>query len=89
MEARRVKGRSIGVVPTLFILNKDHWLVATHMGYDSSEHPAARLSKWIESLVATPTWIDVGARTYPTTSRSEVLRRRTPADAIVCHSAWR
>jgi thiol-disulfide isomerase/thioredoxin len=42
------------VVPTLFILNKDHRLVAVHVGYDSSEHLATTLSKRIDSLASRP-----------------------------------
>ena len=41
------------VVPTLFILNKNHQLVAVHVGFDSSEDLAATLSKRIESLLKT------------------------------------
>jgi thiol-disulfide isomerase/thioredoxin len=46
-------GVSLGlkVVPTLFILNKEQRLVAMHVGFDSSEHLAATLSKRIDSLV--------------------------------------
>jgi thiol-disulfide isomerase/thioredoxin len=39
------------VVPTLFILNKDHRLVAEHVGFDSSEHLVGTLSKRIDSLI--------------------------------------
>jgi thiol-disulfide isomerase/thioredoxin len=48
-------GVSLGlkVVPTLFILNKDQRLVAVHVGFDSSEHLAATLSKRIDSLMST------------------------------------
>jgi thiol-disulfide isomerase/thioredoxin len=48
-------GVSLGlkVVPTLFILNKDQKLVAVHVGFDSSEHLAATLSKRIDSLLST------------------------------------
>jgi hypothetical protein len=42
------------VVPTLFILNKDHRLVAVHVGYDSSEHLATTLSNRIDSLASRP-----------------------------------
>jgi thiol-disulfide isomerase/thioredoxin len=47
-------GVSLGlkVVPTLFILNKDQRLVAVHVGFDSSEHLAATLSKRIDSLAS-------------------------------------
>ena len=41
------------VVPTLFILNKDHRVVAVHVGFDSSEHLIASLSKRIDSLINT------------------------------------
>jgi thiol-disulfide isomerase/thioredoxin len=40
------------VVPTLFILSKDHRLVAIHVGYDGSEHLTTTLSNRIDSLVA-------------------------------------
>ena len=39
------------VVPTLFILNKEHRLVAVHVGYDNSEHLATTLSNRVDSLV--------------------------------------
>jgi thiol-disulfide isomerase/thioredoxin len=42
------------VVPTLFILTKDHRVVAVHVGFDSSEHLVASLSKRIDSLIRTP-----------------------------------
>lgn len=42
------------VVPTLFILNKDHRLVAVHVGYDSSEHLVTTLSNRIDSLASRP-----------------------------------
>ena len=42
------------VVPTLFILDNNHRLVAVHVGYDTSEHLITSLSKRIDSLIDTP-----------------------------------